>query len=86
MLLVSDILVAGNGGAAAAAQARRGPVAGLRSHPSVAIKLWHSDCLGAGRARSTEGVVVSEHDGGCAPSKFHGRSVPAVSGANFLRA
>ena len=86
MLLVSDLLVAGNGGVAALARARGGSVAGLRSHPSIAIKLWHSDCVCAVRARSTEGAVVSGHDGGCAPPKFHARSVPVVSGANFLRA
>ena len=86
MLLVSPLSVAGNGGTAAAAPARRGAVAGLPGDRSIAIKLWHSDCVCAVRARSTEGAVVSGHDGGCAPPKFHARSVPAVSGANFFRA
>ena len=86
MLLVSPLSVAGNGGTAAAAPARRGAVAGLPGYPSIAIKLWHSDCVGAVRARSTTGAVVSGHDGGCAPQKSHGRSVSAIGGVNFLRA
>ena len=72
MLLVSEFLVAGNGGAAAATQARRGPLPGLRSDPSVAIKLWHSDCVCAEGARSTKGAVASGDGGGCAAQKSHG--------------